>query len=57
MQIIDIEVSLSVPIKVGEDTIELGELYQKKDKSEEEEKVCKDSFESLQQIFDNRFCS
>ncbi len=55
MQIIDIEVSLSVPVKVGEETIELGELYQKKDRSEEEEKVCKDSFESLQQIFDNRF--
>lgn len=55
MQIIDIEVSLSIPVKVGEETIELGELYQKKDRSEEEEKVCKDSFESLQQIFDNRF--
>lgn len=55
MQIIDIEVSLSVPVKVGEETIELGELCQKKDKTEEEEKICKDSFESLQQIFDNRF--
>lgn len=55
MQIIDIEVSLSVPVKVGEETIELGKLCQKKDKTEKEEKVCKDSFESLQQIFDNRF--
>lgn len=55
MQIIDIEVSLSVPVKVGEETIELGELYQKENKDKKEEKVCKDSFESLQQIFDNRF--